>query len=178
MAHEVKLTAIKTLREQTSMSLADVKRALETAARACSAPSSTDPSCRCEANALKELQKRGAQISEKRQDRATGQGRVEAYVHHDGRIGVLIDVNCETDFVARTPDFTQFCRDVAMHIAAMNPRCVQKDQLPVDATHETCLLDQPFVKDPSTTIQQLLEGLVAKTGERVVIRRFARFMVG
>ena len=165
MKRAVSLDAVKSLREKTSASLNDVRLALES--------SGGD-----ETKALAFLRQRGAAIAEKRQGRAAGQGRVEAYVHHDGRIGVLIEVNCETDFVARTPDFLQFCRDVAMHIAAMNPRCVSKDQLPADAAHETCLLDQPFVKDPSTTIQQLLEGLVAKTGERVVIRRFARFMVG
>ena len=165
MKRTVSLDAIKSLREKTSASLNDVRAALEHAEGD-------------EAKALAFLRQRGAAIAEKRQDRAAGQGRVEAYVHHDGRIGVLLEVNCETDFVARTPDFTQFCRDVAMHVAAMNPRCVQKDQLPAEAAHETCLLDQAFVKDPSTTIQQLLESLVAKTGERVVVRRFARFMVG
>lgn len=171
MKRSVSLAAIKALREKTSASINDVRTALESAGGD-------------EAKALEQLRQRGAQIAEKRQDRATGQGRVEAYVHHDGRLGVLVEVNCETDFVARTPDFVQFCRDVAMHVAAMNPRYVHQEDAPREALpgagaqEALCLLEQPFVKDQAVTVNGLLQSLVAKTGERVVIRRFVRYAVG
>ena len=122
-------------------------------------------------------------MAEKRQGRATGQGRVEAYIHHNGRLGALVEVNCETDFVARTPDFQQFCRDVAMQVAAMSPRYIDPDDVPAaDRTtqnvSEVCLLEQPFVKDGQVTIRELLKALIAKTGENIIIRRIAKFSVG
>ena len=167
----VSLDAIKSLREQTSASLKDVRAALEAAQGD-------------EHKALDQLRQRGAAIAEKRQDRATGQGRIETYAHHDGRLGAIVEVNCETDFVARTPEFLQFCRDVAMQVAAMSPRYVRADDATVseradaDALKASCLLEQPFVKDQGTMVGALLQALIAKTGENVVIRRFARFAVG
>ncbi len=149
----VSLDRIRALREKTSASLKDVREALES--------SGGD-----EAKALEFLRARGAQIASARQGRATGQGRVEAYVHHDGRLGAIVEVDCETDFVARTDDFLRFCRDVAMQVASMNP------------ASPSALLEQPFVKDAKTTINDLLNGLIATTGEKVVIRRYMRFMVG
>ena len=146
------LEAIKALRDKTSASLNDVRAALESAGGD-------------EQKALELLRQRGAAIAEKRSGRATGQGRVETYAHHDGRLGALIEINCETDFVARTPEFVQFCRDVAMHVAAMDPQA-------------SGLLGQPFVKDQGTTVGDLLKALIAKTGENVVIKRFARYAVG
>ncbi len=146
------LEAIKALREKTSASLNDVRSALESAGGD-------------EKKALELLRQRGVQIAEKRSGRATGQGRVETYVHHDGRLGALIEINCETDFVARTPAFVQFCRDVAMHVAAMDPQ-------------PSTLLEQPFVKDQGTTVGDLLKSLIATTGENVVIKRFTRYAVG
>ena len=169
--HPVSLDAIKALRAKTSASLNDVRQALESAGGD-------------EAKALELLRQRGAQIAETRQGRATGQGRIESYVHHDGRIGALVEVNCETDFVARTQEFIQFCRDVAMHIAAMSPRYVRSEDLPGSAglnpeeVKALCLLEQPFVKDPGATVGDLLKSLIAKTGENVVIRRFEQFVVG
>jgi elongation factor Ts len=168
---KVSLDSIKALREKTSASLADVRIALASAGGD-------------EAKALDLLRQRGAQIAERRQDRATSQGRVEAYIHHDGRMGAIVEVACETDFVARTPEFAQFCRDLALHVAAMNPRSLSVEERSPEARGATdqasveCLLEQPFVKDPSGTIHGLLQLLVAKTGERVAIRRFARFVVG
>ena len=120
MPKKVSLEAIKALREKTSASMNDVRAALESAGGD-------------ERKALELLRQRGAQIAEKRQGRATGQGRVESYVHHDGRLGAIVEVNCETDFVARTTEFVQFCRNVAMHVAAMSPRCIRKEDLPADA---------------------------------------------
>jgi len=167
----VSLDAIKALREKTSASLNDVRQALEAAEGD-------------EAKALTWLRQRGAHMAQARQDRATGQGRIESYIHHDGRLGAVVEVNCETDFVARTPEFAQFCRDVAMQVAAMNPRYVRKEDAATKTSHGAeglkalCLLEQPFVKDQGTTVSSLLEGLSAKTGEHVVIRRFMRFAVG
>ena len=153
MTKKIGLDAIKALRDKTSASLNDVRQALEAAGGN-------------EAKALEFLRERGAAIAEKRSGRATGQGRVETYVHHDGRLGAIIEIGCETDFVARTPEFIQFCKDVAMQVAAMGPQDL------------TGLLEQPFVKDQGTTVQELLKALIAKTGENVVVKRFARFGLG
>ncbi len=163
----VNLDAIKALRDKTSASLNDVRQALASAGGD-------------EAKALEFLRQRGADIAQKRSARATGQGRVEAYVHHDGKLGALVEVQCETDFVARTADFVQFCRDVAMHVAAMAPRYVRRDEVPSGAVGAdgAVLLEQPYVKDPATTVADLANTLVAKTGEHVVIKRFTRFGVG
>jgi elongation factor Ts len=149
----VSLETIRALREKTSASLKDVREALEQAGGQ-------------EEKALELLRKRGAQIATSRQGRATSQGRVEAYVHHDGRLGAIVEVDCETDFVARTDDFSQFCRDVAMQVASMGPTSVEG------------LLEQPFIKESKHSMNDMLNGLVAKTGEKIVIRRFTRFMVG
>ena len=184
MAHKINVDAIKALREKTSASLNDVRQALEAAAKDCSASAYGGPSCQCETKAIQGLRARGAQLAEKRQGRVTGQGRIEAYVHHDGRLAALVEINCETDFVARTPEFLQFCRDVAMQVAAMNPRAVRPEDLSASEglsaveRKAVSLLEQPFVKDQGTTVGQLLQALVAKTGENVVIKRFERFAVG
>jgi elongation factor Ts len=171
MTKKISIEAIKALRDKTSASLNDVRAALE----------SSDGD---EAKALEFLRQRGAQIAEKRQGRATGQGRIEAYIHHDGRIGALVEVDCETDFVARTPEFIQFCRDLAMHVAAMDPRHLRPEEVPsrermsAEEIKAVCLLEQPFVKDQQMAVKDLLKALIAKTGENVVIRRFAKFAVG
>ena len=171
MSRSVSLEAIKALRDKTSASINDCRAALASAGGD-------------EQKALELLRQRGAQIAEKRQGRTAVQGRVESYVHHDGRLGAMVEVNCETDFVARTPEFAQFCRDVAMQVAAMSPRYVRPDDAPKGDRQTTedlkaaCLLEQPFVKDQGTSVGDLLEALIAKTGENVVIRRFTRFAVG
>lgn len=175
MSKKVSLEAIRTLREQTGASLKDVREALETAHGD-------------KVKAIEYLLRRGAQIAEKRAGRATGdgrgQGRVESYIHHDGRLGSLVEVHCETDFVARTQEFIQFCRDVAMQVAAMSPRYIQKEDVPSNAGaaseefRTVCLLEQPFVKDQQVRISDLMKVLIAKVGEKVVIKRFARFAVG
>ncbi len=166
---KISVEAIKALRDKTSAPLGDVRKALE--------QSGGD-----ETKALEYLRARGAQIAETRSGRAVGQGRVESYVHHDGKLAVLVEVNCETDFVARTPDFQQFCRDLAMQVAAMNPAYIAPEDAPPGTSPEArkaaCLLEQPFVKDQGTTTGELLKALVAKTGEKVVITRFVRFALG
>ncbi|MBI3020727.1 MAG: elongation factor Ts [Candidatus Omnitrophica bacterium] len=109
---------------------------------------------------------------------------LESAGHHNGRLGSLVEVNCETDFVARTPEFLQFCRDVAMQVAAMNPRYLRVEDIPpngglsAEEVKDACLLEQPSVKDPGVSVKDLLKALIAKTGENVVIRRFARFTLG
>ena len=164
---KVSREAIKALREKTSASVNDVREALVSA--------NGD-----EAKALGLLRKRGVEIAQRRQGRATGQGRVESYVHHDGRLGAVVEVNCETDFVARTEEFVQFCRDLAMHVAAMDPAYVRKEDATAGAggAAQACLLEQPFVKDSAMTVGELLTALIAKTGENVVVRRFVRFGLG
>ena len=176
---KVPLEAVKALREKTGAPLGDVRGALEAAGGD-------------EAKAGELLKQKGFEAALKRQGRAAGMGRVESYIHHDGRVGVLVEVNCETDFVARVAEFQQFCRDVAMQIASQHPRCVRKDDRSAshlecatpagtstgELAHEHCLLDQPFIKDPHQTVGQYLTSLIAKTGENIIIRRFVRFALG
>ena len=144
---------IKRLREETSCGVIDCKKALE--------ESKGDF-----VKAKELLRKRGLEMAAKKSDRVAREGKVQAYIHHDNKTGVLIEVNCETDFVARSEDFSVFAREVAMHIAFTNPENV------------TVLLAQPFVKDPGKTIQDLLNELVSKIGENTVINRFIRFKIG
>ncbi|MBI4309775.1 MAG: translation elongation factor Ts [Candidatus Omnitrophica bacterium] len=144
---------IKRLREETSCGVIDCKKALEEA--------------KGDFNKAKEfLRKRGLEMAAKKSDRAVKEGRVETYIHTGNKIGVLVEVNCETDFVARNEDFCRFSREVAMHIAAMAPENVP------------ALLQQLFVREPGKSIQDLLNELVAKIGENIVVSRFMRFKVG
>ena len=173
------IDAIKSLREKTGAPLGDVRSALEKAGG--------DPG-----KAAELLKQRGFEAALKRQGRATTMGRIESYIHHDGRVGVLVEINCETDFVARLEEFQQFCRDVAMQIASLHPICVSKEQLkpehaaqakelgkpPEQFAREVSLLEQAFVKDPGQTIGQYLTSLIAKTGENIIIRRFKRYALG
>ena len=113
---------------------------------------------------------------------------MEAYIHHGNKIGVMVEVNCETDFVARSEDFCKFTRDVAIHIAASNPKYVKKEDITsLVLNKETdkeayiktnCLLSQAFVKEPGKSIQDLLNELVAKIGENIIIGRFVRYKIG
>ncbi len=168
---KVNLQALKELREETGAPIGEVRSALEAAGG--------DP-----AKARTILKQRGVAAAEKRQGRSTGQGRIESYIHHNGRVGALVEVDCETDFVARTPDFQQFCRDVAMHVTAVSPQYVRAEDVPTgeslspEEVKAACLLEQPFVKDQGTAVKDLLKALIAKTGENVVIRRFVKFTVG
>lgn len=142
---------IAELREQTGMGIMDVKKALE------EADGKKD-------KALALLKERGAQIMAKKADRTAAEGLIEGYVH-GGKIGVLVEVNCETDFVARGEDFKAFAKDLAMQIASMAPESVE------------ALLEQDFIKG-SGTVAQLLAEVTGKLGERIVIKRFARFVLG
>ena len=158
---------IKQLRELTGAGVMDCKRALE------EANGDVD-------EAKKVLQRMGIERVDKRAGREASQGVVEAYVHQ-GRVGALVELNCETDFVARTDDFRNLAREIAMQIASMNPRYVSKDEVPADAdgdAKELALLEQAYIRDASRTIGQLVTEVSAKTGEKVAVRRFARFELG
>ena len=120
-------------------------------------------------------------IAEKKAGRVASQGMVESYIHGGGRIGVIVEVNCETDFVARSDDFKQLAHDIAMQIAATNPKYIGNEENVAGRaarTGELPLLKQPFIRDPKQTIQELVHEAIGKLGENIVVRRFARFELG
>ncbi len=159
---------VKRLREETGAGVMDSKRALEQAG------GNFD-------EAKKILREQGMAAAAKRAERTTGQGIVEAYIHGGGRIGALVEVQCETDFVARTDGFKQLARNVAMQVAAMNPLALTVEDVPADAAgkpEENALLTQAFIRDSAKTIQDLVQETIAQTGENVRIARFARFELG
>jgi elongation factor Ts len=162
-------------------------------------------------NAFVVLRKRGMASAAKKASRTTNEGAVGTYIHAGGKIGVLLELNCESDFVARTEDFQELLRDIAMHVAAVDPRFVSREDVteadlerekdiyrsqaassgkPAEIIEkmltgklakyyeEFCLLDQPFIKEQTQTIAQLIASKVAKLGENISVRRFARFKVG
>ncbi len=157
------------------------------------------------------LRQKGQASAVKRSSKATSEGAVGSYIHAGGRIGVLIEVNCETDFVARTADFQTLVKDLAMHIAASEPRVVDRDEVTEDVLNEEreiyrqqaaasgkppavvekivagrmekfyqefCLMEQPFVRDPNLTVKDVIHNVIAKTGENIRVKRFARFVLG
>jgi elongation factor Ts len=127
------------------------------------------------------LQAKGFLKAAKKAERATGQGLVEGYVHTGGRVGALIELNCETDFVARTEEFKKLAHDVAMQVAAMCPVYLAEADRPADCEAEAgsaCLMLQPFIKDPSKTIRDLITETIARTGENIRLKRFVRFELG
>ena len=127
------------------------------------------------------LRQQGIASAAKKANRETNQGLVESYIHSGGRIGAIVEVNCETDFVARTDDFRDLAHSLAMQVAAMSPSYVDAAQAPegedVDAGQD-CLLQQPFIRDPSKTVQDVVNETVGKLGENVRVRRFTRFSLG
>jgi elongation factor Ts len=155
------------------------------------------------------LRKKGEATAAKKAGRDASEGIIETYIHLGGKVGVMVELNCESDFVAKTDDFKNLVRDIAMHIAAVNPVCISREEIDpaiIEAERkvaegqaegkpeaaiakivegklnkflsESCLLEQPFVKNPDQTVQQLLTEMIAKMGENMVIKRFARFQVG
>lgn len=172
---KISVEAVKELRNKTSASVMDCKKAL--------ADASGDLT-----KAAELLRKRGLEIAAKKQERTVKEGRIEAYIHLGSKIGVLLEVDCETDFVAKNPDFCQFTKDVAMQIAACNPAYLKKEDVSEDILSaqenkelflkEKCLLEQTFIKDPSVTIKDYLTNSIARIGENIVIRRFIRYKVG
>jgi len=189
---------VKELREQTGVGIMACKNALQEA----------DGNI---TQAVDLLRKKGIAKAQKREGRSASEGQVQAYIHMGGKIGVLVEVNCETDFSAKTEDFNSFTRNLAMHIAATNPMAISQEGLSEDIVErekeiyraqalesgkpekvvdkivdgkmkkfvsEVCLLKQPYVRDPDLTIEDLVNELKVKTGENVIIRRFARFQLG
>lgn len=183
------------LREHTGAGIVDCKNALEQAQGDYEA-------------AVDLLRKKGQKVAANKQDRETKEGRVHAYIHGNGKAGALVEVLCETDFVARNEQFIQFCHDLAMHIVATNPLYVKMSDVPDETVEkeraiyedqmagenkpaeikdkiiqgklgkyfqEVCLLNQPFIKDDSQTVEQYLTSMIAKIGEKIEIRKFSRF---
>jgi elongation factor Ts len=164
----VSAETVKKLRDLTGAGMLDCKKALEKTGG--------------ELDKAKEiLRKRGIAIAEKKAAQETRQGLVEAYIHPDGRLGALVELNCQTDFVARTDGFRALAHELAMQVAATDPQHIAPDELPAGSDgnpEELCLLAQPFIRDPSRTIQDLINDTIAKTGENIRVRRFARFHLG
>ena len=165
---EITTEQVKQLREKTGAGIMDCRNTLV------STEGDID-----KATAI--LKEKGLLKAEKKGERATGSGLVEAYIHTAGRIGALVEVNCETDFVARTDEFKELAHCLAMQVAAMNPSYVDEENLPEgcdEVPAEVCLLSQIFIKDPSKTIKDLVVEIIAKTGENIKVRRFTRFELG
>ena len=161
----VTIDQIKALREETGAGVMDCRSALE------------DADGDFEAARLL-LREKGVATANKRATRAAGQGLIESYIH-GGRIGVLVDLRCETDFVARTEPFKELAHDIAMQVASMNPAAVSADQLDDESDPEaTALLDQDFIRDPSKTIADRINDTIASIGEKVEVARFVRYEVG
>ncbi len=191
-------STIKKLREKTGVGIMDCKTALQ--------------ECGGDiGKAIDHLRKKGIATAKKRGGRVTSQGQVQSYIHAGGKIGVLVEINCETDFTGKTEDFKNMVKDIAMQIAATSPVAIDRSRVPENMLEkekdiyitqardsgkpekiiekivegklqkffaEACLLEQPFVKNPDITVQDLVNEMVAKTGENIVIRRFVRFQLG
>jgi elongation factor Ts len=199
---EVSAAAVKALREKTGAGMMDCKKALNEAEGN-------------EDRAIEILRERGLASAKKKEGRVASEGVVGSYIHMGGKVGVLVEVNCETDFVARGEEFQQLVKDIAMHIAAAEPRYVSRDEVRSDVLdkereiaraqakndpknankpeqvidkivegrlnkfyEEFVLLDQPFIKEPAQTVGEMVTERVAKTGEKITIRRFARYKMG
>ena len=199
---DVTAGGIKALREKTGAGMMECKKALTEAEGN-------------EERAIEILRERGLASAKKKEGRVAAEGVVGSYIHMGGKVGVLVEVNCETDFVARGDEFQQLVKDTAMHIAAAEPRYVSRDQVASDVLdkeqeiaraqakndpknankpdqvidriiegrlnkfyEEFVLLDQPFIKDPAKTVGELITEKIAKTGEKITVRRFARYKMG
>ncbi|MBI4634679.1 MAG: translation elongation factor Ts [Deltaproteobacteria bacterium] len=189
---------VKELRVKTAAGMMDCKEAL----------TASDGDSE---KAVDYLRKKGMSAATKRSSKAAKDGTIASYIHMGGRIGVMVEINCETDFVAKTGDFQQMAKDIAMHIAASNPRYVRSEEITAEAMdrekeiyrsqaqaegkpekiwekiiegklkkyyEEVCLLEQKFIKNTDITVGTLVSNMIAKTGENIVVRRFARFQLG
>jgi len=131
--------------------------------------------------ALQVLKESGLLKAEKKADRVTTQGLIEAYIHAGGRIGSLVEVNCETDFVARTDEFKELAHELAMQVAALAPQYISEKDVPEGADIEpqaACLLQQPYIRDPGKTVRDVIVEVIAKVGENIRVTRFSRFELG
>ena len=159
---------IKVLRDMTGAGIMDCKRALE------AADGDID-------KAASELAQAGLASAAKKAGRAALEGVVESYIHTGNRVGSIVELNCETDFVARTDDFRQLAKDIAMQVAAMSPRYVDRESVEDDAgevSDEDVLMEQMYIRDGSIKISDLVKSMTAKVGENVKIGRFQRFALG
>jgi len=196
----VKITSqmVKDLRDKTAAGMMDCKKAL----------GETDGDME---KAVDLLRQKGLAVAAKRAGRDTSEGTIECYIHAGGKIAAMVELSCESDFVAKTDGFIEFARDLALHVAAVNPVAITRDEVPEEIItrekeiyvqqaldsgkpenivdkmvtgkmekflKEICLLDQPFVKNPDFTIQELITDLIGKMGESISIKRFSRFQVG
>jgi elongation factor Ts len=160
--------AVKEVRDKTSAGILDCKEALLATAGDVE-------------RAIEVLKNRGLAIAEKKKERIVTEGVIEAYVHHTRQIGALVELNCETDFVARTDEFRELARNLAMQIAAMAPQFITAEEMPAGTELDpqaACLLSQPFVKEPDKTVQEIITETIAKVGENIKVQRFARFELG
>ena len=169
---KISVETVKELRNITNVGIADCNKAL------LEVGGDID-------KAIEFLKQRGVAIAEEKKDVATTEGVIEAYIHHTKRIGALVELNCETDFVARTAEFRELAHDLAMQIAATSPQFLTSEDMPPEAEAETetdpqtaCLLSQPFIKEPEKTVQEIIAETIAKVGENIKVRRFARFELG
>jgi len=165
---EVTAAQIKELREKSQAGVMDCRHAL--------IESGGDI-----IKAIEFLKKQSLFKAQKKSDRVVKQGAVETYLHTGGRIGAMVELNCESDFVARTDVFKELAHNIAMQVAALEPLCISLDKMPKDndtPPEVACLLLQPFIKSPEMTIQDLINQAIAKTGENIKINRFARFEMG
>jgi elongation factor Ts len=165
---KISIEAVKELRNRTNVGITDCNKALLEVGGDME-------------KAIEFLKQRGAAIAEKRKDAAATEGVIEAYTHHTKHIGALVELNCETDFVARTAEFKELAHNLTMQIAATAPQFLTSEEMPPKAETDpqaACLLSQPFIKDPTKTVQEIIAETIAKVGENIKIRRFARFELG
>lgn len=165
---QVSTKAVKELRERTGAGVMNCKKAL------IEAQGNME-------EAAEVLNRHGLATAHKKADRTADQGIIEAYVHQGGKVAAMVEVNCETDFVARTDEFKELAHDLALQIAAMSPQFISAEEIPpeTDTDPQTaCLLLQPFIKDPDKTIQDIITKTIAKVGENIKVRRFTRFELG
>lgn len=165
---DISTDIIKELRQKTGAGVMDCKKALTEAGG--------DINKACDI-----IAQRGLAIAKKKSDRAADQGAIECYVHTGNHLGVMVEVNCETDFVARTEEFKTLAHNLALQISAMAPQYISADEIPSGSDTDpqvACLLSQPYIKDPGKTIQDIITETIAKTGENIKVRRFVRFELG
>jgi elongation factor Ts len=165
---KMSIEAVKELRKRTNVGIADCNKAL------LEVGGDMD-------KAIELLKQRGIGIAEKKKDAAATEGVIEAYIHHTKRVGALVELNCDTDFVARTAEFKELAHDLAMQITAAAPQFLTTEEMPPQAETDpqtVCLLNQPFIKDPTKTVQEVITETIAKVGENIKVRRFARFELG
>jgi len=165
---KISVEAVKELRNRTSVGIADCNKALSEVGGDIE-------------KAVEFLKQRGIAIAEEKKDVAATEGVIEAYIHHTKRIGALVELNCETDFVARTAEFKELAHDLAMQIAATSPQFLTSEEMPPETETDpqaACLLSQPFIKEPTKTVQEIIAETIAKVGENIKVRRFARFELG